>query len=108
WCEGPVGVVSRDRRSNRRSALWSFSLSFFFCFQHLQLLYLWVMKHCFTELFGYSPTAPFYYRLDFLLQGLAHWNIRRGQGPLAIRPMVLEILMPFFLRSFSFLVPFFY
>uniref|UniRef100_M1DRA3 Uncharacterized protein n=1 Tax=Solanum tuberosum TaxID=4113 RepID=M1DRA3_SOLTU len=37
------------------------------------------MKHCFAEPFGDSPTAPFYCRLDFLLQGLAHWNISKTQ-----------------------------
>uniref|UniRef100_M0ZKF6 Uncharacterized protein n=1 Tax=Solanum tuberosum TaxID=4113 RepID=M0ZKF6_SOLTU len=38
-CEGPFGAISRDRRSIRRSALWSISSPFCFGLQHLQVLY---------------------------------------------------------------------
>uniref|UniRef100_M1DIN2 Uncharacterized protein n=1 Tax=Solanum tuberosum TaxID=4113 RepID=M1DIN2_SOLTU len=34
-----------------------------------------------------SPTTPFYRRLDFLLQGSEHWNIRLDNGHSATRPM---------------------
>uniref|UniRef100_M1DWC5 Uncharacterized protein n=1 Tax=Solanum tuberosum TaxID=4113 RepID=M1DWC5_SOLTU len=70
------------------------------------VLYIWAINHCITELFGDTPTAYLSRRLDLILQGLVHRNIRRDQGHLATRLMALVILRPSFLRSLSRLVPF--
>ncbi|KAG5611392.1 hypothetical protein H5410_022673 [Solanum commersonii] len=37
-CERALDAVSRDRRSTRRSALWSIPSPFCFCLQHLHVL----------------------------------------------------------------------
>ncbi|KAG5620007.1 hypothetical protein H5410_005225, partial [Solanum commersonii] len=85
-CKGPFGAVRWYRRHTRRSALWSSSSSFCFCLQHSCILRHWVIECCFTELIDNAPTAHFHCRLNLLLQGLAHWNIRRDLGPFSDLP----------------------
>ncbi|WMV32335.1 hypothetical protein MTR67_025720 [Solanum verrucosum] len=87
-CEGPFGAISQDRRSTRRSAFWSVQSPFCFGLQRLQVLYLWAIWYYIAEPFGNSPTTHFYRRLNFILQSLAHWNIRRDHVHSATRPMV--------------------
>ncbi|KAG5609762.1 hypothetical protein H5410_021043 [Solanum commersonii] len=58
-CEGPLGIVSRDRRCTWRSDLWSGSSPFNFCLQHLRILNHWAIWCCFAKLFGDAPTTPF-------------------------------------------------
>ncbi|KAG5620422.1 hypothetical protein H5410_005640, partial [Solanum commersonii] len=45
-------------------------------------------EYCITESFGESPTASLSRRLNFILQSLAHWNVRRNHSHSATRLMV--------------------
>uniref|UniRef100_M1D8A2 Uncharacterized protein n=1 Tax=Solanum tuberosum TaxID=4113 RepID=M1D8A2_SOLTU len=74
-CEEPFGAISRDRRVDRRSAVWSIPSPFCFDLQHLQVLKLWVIWLCIAELFGDSPT-------DFSFRA---WHTRTLGETMAVR-----------------------
>uniref|UniRef100_M0ZZJ2 Uncharacterized protein n=1 Tax=Solanum tuberosum TaxID=4113 RepID=M0ZZJ2_SOLTU len=78
-CNGSFIVVSRNRRSTRRLALWCSSSPSCTSLQHRRALGHWVIWYFFTELLGDAPTAPYLRLLDPFLQGLAHWNKRRSK-----------------------------
>ncbi|WMV33313.1 hypothetical protein MTR67_026698 [Solanum verrucosum] len=78
-CSGSFGVVSRNRRSTRRFALWCSSSPYCTSLQHRHTLGHSVTWYCFVEFLGDAPTTPFFCRLDPFLQGSTHWNKRRSR-----------------------------
>ncbi|KAG5576505.1 hypothetical protein H5410_056639 [Solanum commersonii] len=71
-CKGSFDVVSRNRRSTRRFALWCSSSPSCTSLQHHRALGHWVTWYFFAKLLGDAPPAPFFRRLDLFLQGSAH------------------------------------
>lgn len=63
-------------------------------------------NQCIRKLLGDTPTALFSWQINFLLQGMAHWNLRQYYIHTTTRPMNWAINVPSFFYSFSCVVHF--
>ncbi|KAH0695934.1 hypothetical protein KY289_013416 [Solanum tuberosum] len=77
FIDGSFGVVSRNRRSTRRFALWCSSSPSCTILQYRRALGHWVIWYCFAKLLGDSPTAPF--SADLILSFRAQHTGTKGE-----------------------------